>query len=359
VTSHHEKVMPTSASVSLMDWNCLPTCIGSLPHLRPNQAVDVALRHVKHIPYWPQLPAIGFEENMYAQFATHLPGVEIDAHAKRISVDLEAYDPERFYEAVLGEDFNYFEYPRTCFHGLYELLEERELPKEALFLKGQVTGPVSMGLQVFDQNGKSAIYDESYSEIIRMNLNMMMRHQEYMLREKHPNTIIFLDEPSLSLIGTPFAAVSREHVIQWIDEVLQGVKSVKALHCCGNTDWPMVLSTKIDVLSFDAYNYGYTVGLYPDDVARFLEKGGSIAWGIVPNDEEALKMETPASLVEKLEREMFNLSSRGISIDLVQRSSLITPQCGLGSLNDESSVDKALHLLVGTSEAMRARHSLG
>jgi methionine synthase II (cobalamin-independent) len=341
-----------------MEWNCLPTCIGSLPHLRPKQAVDVELRHLKQIPYWPQLPAIGFEENMYAQYATHLPGVNIDAHAKRISVDLEDYDPERFYEAVLGENFHNFEYPRTCFHGLFEFLEEWEVPKEALYLKGQVTGPISMGLQVFDQTGKSVIYDESYSEIVRMNLNMMMRQQEFMLREKHPRTMLFLDEPSLSLVGTPFAAVSKDNVVRWINEVLEGVTSVKALHCCGNTDWPMVLSTNIDVLSFDAYSYGYTISLFPDDIASFLERGGAIAWGIVPNDEEGLKKETPASLVERLEREMFNLSSRGISPDLILRASLITPQCGLGPLNDESLAEDALHLLVNTSKVMRTRHSL-
>ena len=341
-----------------MEWNCLPTCIGSLPHIRSNQAVDAALRHLKRIPYWPQLPAMGFEENMYAQYATHLPGALIDPHNKRISVDLGNYDPERFYEAVLGEDFNYFQYPRTCFHGLFELLEEWELPKEALFLKGQVTGPISMGLQVFDQTGKSVIYDESYSEIVRMGLNMMMRQQEYMLRQKHPRTILFLDEPSLSLVGTPFAAVSKENVVRWIDEVLQGVTSVKALHCCGNTDWPMVLSASIDVLSFDAYSYGYTISLYPNEVASFLERGGAIAWGIVPNDEEKLLRETPATLVERLEREISNLSSKGISHDLILRSSIITPQCGLGPLDDESLAEKALHLLASTSDVMRERHSL-
>ncbi len=342
-----------------MYWNCLPTCIGSLPHLRPRQAVDMLMRHLKHIPYWPQLPAMGFEENMYAQYATHLPGIKIDAHEKRIKVDLGDYDPERFYEAVLGGNFHYFEYPRECFHGLYEVLEEWELPKEATALKGQVTGPVSMGLQIIDQEGKSAIYNEAYSEIVRKALNMLMRQQEFMLREKFPRTIMFMDEPSLSLVGTPFAAVSKEHVIAWINEVFEGVQGVKGLHCCGNTDWPMVLSTNIDILSFDAYNYGYTISLYPKEVEDFLHRGGSIAWGIVPNDEESLNQETPAKLVERLEREMAALSARGISPDLILSSSLITPQCGLGPLNDEDLAEKALRMLVDTSDVMRSRHALG
>ena len=341
-----------------MDWNCLPTCIGSLPHLRPEQAVDLMLRHLRRIPFWPQLPAMGFEENMYAQYATHLPGVNIDVRAKRMTVDLERYDPERFYEAVLGEDLHHFEYPRSCFHGLYHLLEDRELPKEAFCLKGQVTGPISMGLQILDQTGKSVLYDEAYSEMLRKNLNLLMRQQEFMLREKFPRTLMFMDEPSLSLVGTPFAAVSRENVIAWINEVFEGVKSFKALHCCGNTDWPMVLSTDIDILSFDAYNYGYTISLFPEEVRRFLARGGAIAWGIVPNDEENLGSMTTPLLVDRLEQEISALSAKGIPMRELLESSLITPQCGLGPLNDEGLAEKALHLLVETSDAIRARHAL-
>ncbi|MEM0448861.1 MAG: hypothetical protein QW520_03450 [Methanomassiliicoccales archaeon] len=344
--------------VKAMDWNCLPACIGSLPHLRPRQAVDLMMRHLKRIPFWPQLPSMGFEENMYAQYSTHLPGIRIDAKAKRLTVDLRSYDPERFYEAVLGEDYHYFDHPRTSFHGLYELLEEWELPSTTLVLKGQVTGPISLGLQIVDQEGKSVIYDEAYAEIVRKNLNMMMREQEYLLRSKFPTTLMFMDEPSLSLIGTPFAAISKESVIKWIDEVFEGVKSIKGVHCCGNTDWPMVLSTGIDVLSFDAYSYGFTVSLYPEEMSRFLERGGALAWGIVPNDEEHLNSETPVRLLERLEREMGALVAKGIPLELILQRSLLTPQCGLGSLN-EGLAERALHMLVDTSEMIRTKYGLG
>jgi len=343
-----------------MDWNCLPACIGSLPHLNPKQAVDLALRHLKQVPYWPQLPAIGFEENMYAQYATHLPGAKIEVEQKRITVDLSDYDPEEFYTAVLGEHLDYFEHPRSGFHGLYELMDDWVLPAEAIALKGQVTGPVSLGLQIVDsRTGKSVVYDEAYSEIVRKNLNMMLRWQERFLRQKCPETIMFLDEPSLSLVGTPFAAISKENVVKWIDEVFEKVQSIKAVHCCGNTDWPMVLSTSIDILSFDAYNYGQTIGLYPEDVKDFLYQQGTIAWGIVPNDAEVLASESVASLVERLERAMGALSGRGIPISSLLQQALITPQCGLGTLEDEMLAEKALHMLAQVSEEMRHRHDLG
>jgi methionine synthase II (cobalamin-independent) len=347
---------PQSLYEDVMDWNCAPTCIGSLPHKDPEEATDLVLARLRRVPYWPQLPALGFRENMYAQYATKLPGVQIDGKRKKIMVDLEHYDPEAFYTAVLLDDLSYFTPPQESFHGLFQLLG-REMPAELKALKGQVTGPVSLGLQVFDQNGKSVLYDEVYSEIVRKNLNMMARWQQQRLNERCQNTILFLDEPSLSLVGTPFAAIAREQVITWIDEVLERVDGVKGLHCCGNTDWPMVLSTSIDVLSFDAYSYGHTIALYPKEVRSFLEHGGSLSWGVVPNSEDALRLETVDSLVDKLERGMAELVAKGVDMDLLLRSSLVTPQCGLGGLDELMAVE-ALDLLVQVSDKMRAKHRL-
>ncbi len=339
-----------------MDWKCVPACIGSLPHENPAEAVDLVVRYLEKVPYWPQLPALGFGENMYAQYSTKLPGVDIDAKAKRITVDLMNYDPEQFYQAVLSEDLDYFTYPKENFHGLYELLS-RKLPAGLKAIKGQVTGPVSLGLQISDSTGKSVIYDEAYSEIVRKNLNLMLRWQERELQKKCSRALLFLDEPSLSLVGTPFAAISPEKVTTWINEVFENVNCLKGLHCCGNTDWPTVLRTNVDVLSFDAYNYGHTISLYPEEVKRFLEKGGCIAWGIIPNQEDDLRLSSVSGLIEKLERNMASLVAKGVDLELLHRTSLLTPQCGLGTV-DEALAMEALLLLNQVSNEFRKRHSL-
>jgi methionine synthase II (cobalamin-independent) len=339
-----------------MDWKCVPACIGSLPHKNPAEAVNLVLRCLKRVPFWPQLPALGFGENMYAQFSTKLPGIDIDAKAKRITVDLMDFDPEQFYQAVLTEDLDYFAYQKGNFRGFYELMSRR-LPEGLKAIKGQVTGPVSLGLQIFDSTGKSVIYDEVYSEIVRKNLNLMLRWQERELQKKCVRPLLFIDEPSLSLVGTPFAAISPERVTSWINEVLESVNCLKGLHCCGNTDWPTVLRTNVDVLSFDAYNYGHTISLYPVEVKRFLQKGGCIAWGIIPNQEDDLRLSTVASLVEKLERAFAPLVAKGVERELLYRTSLITPQCGLGTV-DEVLATEAFLVLNQVSKELRRLHSL-
>jgi methionine synthase II (cobalamin-independent) len=340
-----------------MAWNCAATGIGSLPHADPKKAVSLVLSSMHEVPYWPQLPALGFEENMYVQYSTRLPGVKVDGHKKRITVDLEDYDPEEFYTAVVSDDVEHFAHPKDSFHGLYALLDVLK-GKKFKAVKGQVTGPVSAGLQILDHSGKPSIYDEAYGEIIRRNLNMHAKWQAKKLREITDRPILFLDEPSLTLIGTPFASVSHRQVVDWIDEVLEGVDAVKGLHCCGNTDWPLVLSTSIDLLSFDAYNYAHTVSLFPNEVTAFLNRGGSIAWGLIPNMEDQIANETVGTLLQRFGKYIDMLYRKGMDIDLLLERSMITPQCGLGGL-DEAKAERVLELLNGTVDAIRQHYRLG
>ena len=38
----------------------------------------------------------------------------------------------------------------------------------------------------------------------------------------------------------------------------------------------------VDLLSFDAFEFGETIAMYPDHVKRHLEEEKTLAWGVVP-----------------------------------------------------------------------------
>jgi hypothetical protein len=101
--------------------------------------------------------------------------------------------------------------------------------------------------------------------------------------------MIFFDEPSLSAFGSAFSGLNREDVVRSLNECFAAVKGLKGTHCCGNTDWNVLLSTHLDILSFDVYNYLETLSLYPKDLRAFLERGSTLAWGIVLTSEAILK----------------------------------------------------------------------
>jgi methionine synthase II (cobalamin-independent) len=240
--------------------------------------------------------------------------------------------------------------------GLHAFLEQAK-GKGRKAVKGQVTGPISFGLSVTDQNRRPLLYDEVLADAIAKHLRMKAAWQQKALRSVCPKTIISVDEPYLASMGSAFVSLPREQVVALLEEVLGGISGLKAIHCCGNTDWSVVLQTSLDILSFDAYNYAETLALYPDEVKNFLNRGGVIAWGIVPNDELALSKETKASISDRLEKAMRLLSNKGISYDTIKSQCLITPSCGLGSISIEAAT-RALDLTAAVSADFRKRHNI-
>jgi methionine synthase II (cobalamin-independent) len=92
-------------------------------------------------------------------------------------------------------------------------------------------------------------------------------------------------------------------------------------------------------------------------VKSFLNRGGVIAWGIVPNEEQALNKETKASIVDRLEGAMKLLSKKGISYDTIKSQCLITPSCSLASISKEAAAG-ALELTAAVSADFRKRHNI-
>ena len=140
-----------------------------------------------------------------------------------------------------------------------------------------------------------------------------------------------------------------------MSEVIDALHKDGALigtHCCGNTDWTILIDAGVDIINFDAYEYGETIALYPEQVKGFLEKGGVLSFGIVPTSDKILS-ETPESMVKKLNQCMDHLASKGISRSLIFDRCLLTPSCGTGSLSVEVA-EKVMNDLAEVSWMMRS-----
>jgi len=331
----------------------LPTAVGSMPHIDPKEASHLVARFLPEIPAWPQLPRRSFLENMYAQFSEGFPGVIIQEN--RIYVD-RARDLEKpleqLYASYLEKKVERYAVSPDYAAGLHAFLETELSP---FAIKGQVTGPISWGLTVTDQERRPVLYDDTLADALAKHLHLKAAWQEMKLKGIWPNTIIFIDEPYMASFGSAFVSLSREQVVSLLEEVFSGIGGLKGVHCCGNTDWSLLLSTSLDILNFDAYNYGYTLVLYPEEVKAFVKRGGVIAWGIVPNDEQALKGETVKSLLDRLDEEVAGLDRKGIPFRQVLSQSLLTPSCGLGSISEEGAA-WALELLARVSKELRKRY---
>lgn len=338
-----------------LQFGCLPTVIGSMPHTDPQQACQQVLHCLPSLPAWPQLPRRSFLENMYVQFSPGFPNLVTDQEGERVYVDRSAdMTPalEKLYANSLESRSEDYAITSDYAAGLHAFLEMKF--GRPLAVKGQMIGPISWGLAVTDQERRAVLYDETLADVLARHLRLKAMWQEKALRAISPTTIVFLDEPYLASIGSAFTPVSRELVIRLIDEVLGGLEGIKGVHCCGNTDWSILFDTSIDILSFDAYNYAVSLSLYPEEVKGLLERGGSVAWGIVPNDEKALAGESLNSLRDRLEEAMAPFTRKGVRFNQLVEQGLLTPSCGLASLSPEAAT-RALELLSDLSARMRKR----
>ena len=331
----------------------LPTAIGSLPHTDAVKACSLIAKYLPDIPLWPQLPKRSFLENMYAQYSEGFPGLVIEHERTYVNLSKDfASSLEKLYVAYLENKIGDYAISEEYAAGLHEFMHHK--PEHSLAVKGQVTGPVTWGMTVTDENLRPVLYDETAADAVVKHLNMKARWQESKLGEMSDNTIIFFDEPYMSSVGSAFVSIPRELIIEMLEGALEGIKGLKGVHCCGNTDWSILFNTSVDIISFDAYSYCHTIALYPE-VKDFIERGGVIAWGIVPRDEKKLHSEAVKNLMDRLTGGMADLERKGISKSKLLAQSLLTPSCGLGPVSEEAA-EEVLALLAEFSLSFRKKY---
>jgi hypothetical protein len=341
------------------DFNCLATGIGSLPLTDPDAAVALALRYLPEAPIWPQLPRRGFREHMGGQYSEGLPGLVADEMRERFWIDTArdlSGEFERFYERYLAKDYAYFAISEDHAAGLHALLRALAagLPPGTRFLKGHVTGPLTAGISFKDARGRDVIHDEALFDAVVKNLAMKAAWQVELLGRFGRPVIVFIDEPALETLGSAFSAASPELVAEKIDEIVDAIHEhggIAGIHCCGNADWSLVLGTRTDIVNFDAHDYLERVLLYPGQVRAFVERGGALAWGIVPTT-RFTGAETAAELVARVEAGLGRLAEHGLPRATVLRRSIVTPACGLGSLG-AAQAEAILKLTLEVSGALR------
>ena len=338
-----------------VEFGCLPTVIGSMPHTDPSEACSLITHYLRDIPAWPQLPNRSFLENMYVQFSQGFPGVVVKENSIYVNRSQDLDKPlEQLYAAYLDNDIDKYPIGQEYAAGLYGFLDLKNLSPKAV--KGQITGPITWGLTVTDDSRRAIIYDDVLGDAVAKLLKLKATWQEKKLSQICANTIIFVDEPYMAAFGSVAMSLSKERVVDLLEEVFQGIRGFTGVHCCGNTDWSILLETSVDIISFDTYNYAQSLSLYPSEVKKFLERKGAIAWGIVPNDEESLAKESVSSLKDRLEEAIAPFTRKGIRFQQLIEQGLLTPSCGLDSLVTKEASAQALELLAELSAKIRKRY---
>ena len=283
-----------------------------------------------------------------------MPGLKVDLEARQVFLD-PAADREmalaQFYEVLWGgglEPYALTPEEAPGFHTMMTQIAGSQGGPRAV--KGQVVGPVTFAGMVKAGDGKPILYDREMTQAVSQGLARKGAWQAEQFRQTGRQAVIFFDEPILTGFGSAYLPVSREEVSTILTETIEAAKepgtALVGVHCCGNTDWGLLLSTPLDILSFDSYGYFDNLLLYDQALLDFLQAGRVPGLGagahpgrrrIVPGIRWTASGQRFVSQVERL-------SALGLGLAEVLNHSLLTPACGLGYLKPEEA-SRALIML--------------
>lgn len=355
-------------NADLFTANGLPTLIGSVPMDDHAEALKLIMTHTPQIPLWPQLPCRP-QERMLVQYNEGIPGVSETPDKTFYDTGTESFESDMlaFFEDYLTVNENIsllddsrFAISRDRAPGLYVLLETLRDKADVIAVKGQTTGPFTLLTGIHDTNKRLGYYDPTIREIMVKGSAMKAAWQTRMLQKSGRPAIVFIDEPALAGLGSSqFISISHADISADLNEVAGAIQQqggLAGVHVCANTEWPILLSLDLNIISFDAHGFFDRFITCKKEIIDYLRRGGIIAWGGVPTgSEELIRGENAASLTELWEKHMDGLVGDGFDKRALLKQCLITPSCGTGSL----SLDLArtvLSLTRQVSDNLRQRH---
>jgi len=226
-------------------------------------------------------------------------------------------------------------------------------------IRGQLEGPISLGMNVPDQDGRPLLFDDSIRPLLLEVMAKRANVQLSRLREKNANAFLYIDEPGLQFLFSALSGYGDQAARKDLETFFSMVQRPRGVHLCGNPDWDFLLGLDLDILSLDVYTNGEIFASYARSIRRFLDRGGVLSWGIVPTNFEPFGKESLESLTQRLSEIWRILQEKGIDLDFLLSRSLLSPAtCCLVNPDGEKTVEKAFELVRELSARLRDRYRL-
>jgi hypothetical protein len=301
--------------------------IGSLPHTDPRDAAAFVLERQPRLPAAPSLPNRSGMERMVAQAAWGIAGITVLPDGS-LQLDDPLLDPRAplTTPGIDGEPF-------VGLRAFLGAVAGRQAP-----IKLQLTGPVTLGIALVALGVPSDRAFAVAGAAVRARATTLIAAA----RSSAPGAplVVFVDEPGLTAAMHASFPLDPNRTIDLVSGALATIEphAMTGLHCCGLADWPVVLEAGAQILSLPL---GCGAVEHAGALGRFLDGGGTIAWGAVPTSGPLGS--TPERLWQQLSTEWCGLTQGGCDPVLLREQAIVTPACGL-ALHGEGQADLVLRL---------------
>jgi len=333
--------------------NLQTTAMAVMPHKDVVRALDLAL--TMDIPFWPQLPHVSYTEDMYVQAAEHFPGILLDMENRTLRFSMEKFIIEFEETMAHFDEPEYFDISKE-YSVVYHRFLEMDLSDRPA-IRGQLEGPISFGFNILDQDKRPILFEDTVRSFMLEFMSKRINVQLERLKQMNSNAFMFVDEPGLQFLFSALSGYDSTKAKSDMEDFFAMIQRPRGIHLCGNPDWDFLLGLDLDILSLDVYQNGEIFASYSKSIKRFLDRGGVIAWGIVPTNFEPFEAETINTLGERLEEVWNSLANKGIDREFLISRSLISPAtCCLVNPDGEKTVEKAFKVVTELSQRLRDRY---
>jgi len=335
--------------------NLLTTAMAVMPHKDVDRALDFALS--LDIPFWPQLPLYSYYEDMYVQASEHFPGILLDMENRTLRFSMEKFMMEFEETMAHFDEPEYFDISDT-YSVVYRRFLDFDLSDRPA-IRGQLEGPISFGFNVVDQDDRPILFDDTVRPFMLEFMAKRVNVQLHQLKKRNPNAFMFVDEPGLQFLFSAMAGYGDQAARGDMETFFSMIERPRGVHLCGNPDWDFLLRQDLDILSLDIYTNAEVFSSYGASIRNFLDRGGVLAWGIVPTNFEPFEKEGIHSLEARLEEVWGILQKKGIDLDFLLSRSLLSPAtCCLINPDGVKTVEQAFRMINQFSERLREKYRL-
>ncbi|MBW2641491.1 MAG: hypothetical protein JRE10_15385 [Deltaproteobacteria bacterium] len=305
----------------------------------------------------PQLPHVSYTEDMYVQAAEHFPGILLDMENRTLRFSMEKFILEFEETMAHFDEPEYFDISKEYSVVYHRFLEMDFSDRPAI--RGQLEGPISFGLNVVDQDKRPILFDDTIRPFMFEFMSRRINVQLERLKKLNSNAFMFVDEPGLQFLFSALSGYDSTKAKNEMEEFFAMTQRPRGVHLCGNPDWDFLLNLDLDILSLDIYQNGEIFASYSKSIKRFLDRGGVIAWGIVPTNFEPFETENINALEARLTEVWNFLVNKGIDREFLISRSLISPAtCCLVNPDGEKTVEKAFRVVKELSHRLQDRYGL-
>jgi hypothetical protein len=323
------------------------TGIGSLPFTSATSAIRSVAKFSPEVPFWPQLPQLSEREGIVGQGLAIVEdlveprneGYGYQVKDGQLNSVLEILHRSRG-ELTLANAAGFGAFEEALLSGLFS---------SAVAVKGQIEGPITLSAYLFHK-GRPFLSDPALFAAIAFHVSQIIAWQIDRLKSAGLPVLLFVDEPALCLDAPVANAVSQEQRLNALSATLEGARirgAYAGLHCCAARPFERMCRAKADIISFDAHE-GLDLFFADWHALDFIQKGGTVAYGIVPTRPGVNAVDSASIFIRWLKA----ASRAGDPQKFAQRA-MITATCGLGML-DTSAVAESFSVAHSISKLIRS-----